>query len=81
MDQNEIDRRFSYHPTGRRFSYHPPVDSKQLAFYEEMRGRARRLAKFIVANTPQSREQSLAITNLEKVVMWANAGLARRSYE
>jgi len=31
-----------------------------------------------VANTPESREQSLAITALEEAVMWANAAIARR---
>jgi hypothetical protein len=31
-----------------------------------------------VEHTPESREQSLALTNLEQAVMWANAAIARR---
>lgn len=59
-----------------RFTYHPPTP-EQIPVYEDMRSRARALAIFIVANTPPSREQSLAITHLEDAVMWANASIAR----
>jgi hypothetical protein len=31
--------------------------------------------------TPESREQSLAITHLEQATMWANAAIARREEE
>jgi hypothetical protein len=30
-------------------------------------------------NCPDSREKSLAMTNLEQAVMWANAAIARNS--
>lgn len=59
-----------------RFTYHPPTP-EQVPVYEDIRARARAFGIFIVANTPPSREQSLAITHLEEAVMWANAGLAR----
>lgn len=58
------------------FTYHAPKGD-QAKRYETMREMAKRFAIFIVANTPESREQSLAITKLDEVVMWANASVAR----
>jgi len=60
-----------------RFTYHTPKEG-QPARYELIRFTALGLARTIVANTPESREQSLAITALEEAVMWANAAIARR---
>ncbi len=61
-----------------RFTYHPPTSTKA-EFHVEVRVKAHELATFIVGESPESREQSLAITKLEEAVMWANAGIARRS--
>ena len=61
-----------------RFTYHKPTGN-QPDIYVEIRGRAYELARYIVENTPDSREQSLAITKLEEAVMWANAGVARKN--
>lgn len=61
-----------------RFTYHPPV-AGQAVVYEALRGLALEFASSIVAATPPSREQSLAITALEEAVFWANAAIARRS--
>jgi hypothetical protein len=36
------------------------------------------LARFIDDTLPPGREKSLAITKLEEVMFWANAGLARQ---
>lgn len=58
------------------FTYHPPKDD-QAQRYEMMRNSAKNLAHHILASTPESREQSLALTKLEEVVMWANASIAR----
>lgn len=58
------------------FKYHPPKDD-QPARYELIREKAKELAHVINDNTPQSREQSLAFTALEEVVMQANAAIAR----
>lgn len=60
-----------------RFTYHPPTGT-QPERYEAIRREARDFAAFIVARTPDSREQSLALTALEEAVMWANAAIARR---
>ena len=61
-----------------RFTYHRPKDD-QPAKYEAIRGQAKALAELIVDLTPESREQSTALTKLEEVSMWANAAIARRS--
>lgn len=68
MDHAEIERRFTYHP--------PKGD--QPTRYDEIRRQARDLAHNLASLTPESREQSLAITALEECVMWANAAVARR---
>lgn len=61
-----------------RFTYHQP-HGIQPALYEELRAKAKALAKFILMEVPPSREQSLAITKLEEAIFWANAGVARRT--
>lgn len=63
---------------GVRFTYHPPT-REQSDIYEDLRGRALKFAHYLVDVTPASREQALAITNLEEAVFWANAAIARRS--
>ena len=60
-----------------RFTYHPP-SGDQPERYESLRAMAFVFAEKIVELTPQSREQSLALTSLEEAVMWANAAIARR---
>lgn len=42
-----------------------------------IRDKAKELALVIDDCVPDSREKSVAMTNLEQVVMWANAGIAR----
>jgi hypothetical protein len=61
---------------GQRFTYHPPQDH-QVPKYQLIRAKATELAQLIVKLTHVSREQSLALTNLEQAVMWANASIAR----
>lgn len=60
----------------KRFVYHPPKED-QPARYETIREIAHQFASDIVETTPESREQSLALTHLEEVVFWANAAIAR----
>ena len=59
-----------------RFTYHQPKNG-QPEKYEEIRHAARSFATLLLALTPESREQSLAITHLEEAVFWANASIAR----
>ena len=61
-----------------RFTYHAPKPG-QPEIYTAIRDKAKELAELINANTPESRELALSITALEESVMWANAGIARRS--
>jgi len=67
VDHDELTKRFTYHaPKGgqpERYSY--------------LRDRAKDLAAEISRYCPPSRETSLALTNLEQAVFWANAAIAR----
>ena len=60
-----------------RFTYHTPKEG-QLAKYDQLRTAGKVLAYLIVELTPDSREQSLALTHLEEAIMQANAAIARR---
>lgn len=59
-----------------RFSYHSPKEG-QADQYQAIRNMAKDFAMAIVAMAPDTRERALAITKLEEVVFWANAGIAR----
>lgn len=59
-----------------RFTYHAPKPG-QNERYQDLRGTALMLAQKICEQVPFSREQSVALTHLEEVVFWANAGIAR----
>ncbi|MFJ6210579.1 hypothetical protein [Lysinibacillus sp. NPDC092081] len=58
------------------FKYHAPKDG-QPEKYEAIREKAKELAHMIDELCPNSREKSVAMTNLETAVMWANASIAR----
>ncbi|MEV2449135.1 hypothetical protein ABNC90_17770 [Paenibacillus larvae] len=58
------------------FKYHAPKEG-QPEKYTAIREKAKELAYLIDELCPNSREKSLAITNLEQAVMWANAAIAR----
>lgn len=58
------------------FTYCRP-QGNQPQRYERIRDEAGKLAHLIACNTPESREQSIALTKLEEVVMFANAAIAR----
>lgn len=58
------------------YKYHSPKDGQQEK-YEAIRSKAKELAYLIDEVCPISREKSLAHTNVEQGVMWANAAIAR----
>ena len=58
------------------FKYHAPKEG-QSEKYNAIREKAKELAYLIDEQCPNSREKSLAITNLEQSTMWANASIAR----
>lgn len=61
-----------------RFAYHKPKDEETTKKHELIRAHCLTLAEDINKLVPEGREKSLAITKLEEVMMWANAGIARR---
>lgn len=65
--REQIERVFTYHP----------LKAGQQERYQALRAKAKELAYLIVESTPESREQSLALTDLERCVMQANAAIAR----
>jgi hypothetical protein len=58
------------------FKYHPPKKD-QPERYDRIRSKAKELAVVFAEDAPDSRELSLALTELENAVMWANAAIAR----
>lgn len=58
------------------FTYHPPTN-EMIPKFQEIRDEAKVLAILIDTLVPDGREKSVALTNLDEVVFWANAGIAR----
>ena len=68
VDQEKrLDTDFVYHPSS----------ADQVRRYELIREQARAYAELLMTLCPPSRELSLALTELENTVMWANAAIAR----
>lgn len=61
-----------------RFSYHSPKGD-QPERYNAIRSKGQELALLLDGLCPESRELSLAMTNLEQALFWANAAIARRT--
>lgn len=59
-----------------RFTYHAPRGD-QAERYEKIRALGLKIASDFKFLTPESREQSIALTKLDEAVMWANAAIAR----
>lgn len=60
----------------RNFTYHAPKPG-QPEQYQALREKAKELAYLIDALVPDGREKSIAMTNLETAIFYANAGIAR----
>lgn len=58
------------------YVFHPPQPG-QVARYQRIREKAKELADLIADECPISREQSVALTQLDVVVFNANAAIAR----
>lgn len=65
-----------YEKLDNNFQYHVPKDT-QPERYELIRAKGKELAELLVTYCPESRELSLALTQLETAIMWANASIAR----
>jgi hypothetical protein len=57
------------------FSYHPP-DAEARKKHEMIREQYKNLAHLINNTLKEGREKSVAITNLQQSLMWANASIA-----
>lgn len=64
-----------------RFSFHPATTPEKQNEHASIRMQCLKLTSYIDAVVPDGREKSLAITKLEEVMMWANAGIARNNNE
>jgi len=60
------------------FRHHPPTH-EQTVKYNILREMAKRFANEINCHCPDSREKSLAMTNLETALFWSNASVARNN--
>ncbi len=69
---SDVDR----NKLSKNFTYHAPKPG-QPERYEAIRAKAKELAETLTVSCPPSRELSVAITELETAVMWANASIAR----
>ena len=58
------------------FDYHRP-DQDAMDRHQAIRDICKAAAKQIEELVPDSREKSLALTNLEQAMFWANAAIAR----
>lgn len=66
MDQHELLN---------RFKHHPPTEFKAGA-HAGIRLACADLADYLNAVLPEGREKSISLTNLQEVMMWANASIA-----
>lgn len=69
--QADIENRFAFHAA-------TPANGRG-EVHADIRDQCKALARFMVANVPEGREQALAVTKIEEAMMWANAGIARQS--
>lgn len=59
-----------------RFKQHPHKEG-QSERYQQIRHHAKVFASLVLQCVPDSREQSIALTKIEEVMFWSNAGIAR----
>ncbi|QYM76923.1 hypothetical protein [Leucobacter luti] len=60
-----------------RFDFHPATTVEKRGEHGSVRNACATLAHFINEHVPEGYEKSLAITNLEQAMFWANAAIAR----
>lgn len=64
------------YPIDNNFTYHAPKEGQQEK-YQALRAKAKELAQLILDTCPESRERSVALTELETAMFWSNAAIAR----
>lgn len=60
------------------FKFHPATPTTGPK-HDAVRAACLGLANTLLTIVPESREQSLMLTNLEQAMFWANAGIARQA--
>ena len=60
-----------------RFTHHAPSSEEVIKAHQKIREECLKLSSVIAYHVPNSREKSLALTKLEEVMFWSNAGIAR----
>lgn len=60
-----------------RFTYHAPATPARADQHTQVRQACESFAHFLNSALPEGREKSHAVTKLEEVMFWANAGIAR----
>lgn len=60
-----------------RFAFHPATTDEKRDAHTSIRQACKRLADDLNAQLPEGREKAVALTKLEEVMFWGNAGLAR----
>lgn len=60
----------------KRFKHHPPTGDK-IEKHETIREVMGDMAQYLNKVLPGGREAALALTNLEQVMFWSNAAIAR----
>lgn len=64
-----------------RFQFHPATTEQRQREHNQVRGACLMLAQQLDAILPAGREKALALTNLEQVMFWGNAAVARQKQE
>lgn len=60
-----------------RHAYHPPANDDIVKLHEDVRNHTAKLAYWLNANLPESREKSQALTDVDNAMLHANAAVAR----
>jgi hypothetical protein len=61
----------------RRFTHHVPLDQQVRGTHDAVREQFKSFALQLADQLPESREKSLAFTELESASFWAHAAVAR----
>ena len=69
-------KKMAMYPLENNFKYHAHKEG-QAEKYEALRAKAKEYAAMILELCPESRERSVALTEIETAMMWANAAIAR----
>lgn len=60
-----------------RIKHHPPLNEETVEKHRELREKVYQLGLALNRLVPKGREQDVALTKLEELLFWGNAGIAR----